>query len=94
MPRQNPCGCLPGHCYIWLKLYGNKHPSASQSAENSLAQCLYLFTSGSLPQGLYLVVSAGLISFTIASSIFRLKSTPSYSRPAAMRSAMAASSAM
>ena len=43
---------------------------------------------------LSLVVSAGLISFTIASSIFRLKSTPSCSRPAAMRSAMAASSAM
>ena len=92
-PLRVPAGAS---LYVWLKLYGNKHLSALQSAGNSLARGLYprTFTPGPSPQGLYLVVSAGLISFTIVSSIFRLKSTPSYSRPAAMRSAMAASSAM
>ena len=39
--------------YVWLKLYGNKHLSALQSAGNSLARGLYprTFTSGPLLGG-------------------------------------------
>ena len=39
--------------YVWLKLYGNKHLSALQSAGNSLARGLYLmtFTPGPLLGG-------------------------------------------
>ena len=35
--------------YAWLKLYGNKSLSALQSAENSLAQGLYLGAFISVP---------------------------------------------
>ena len=46
MPRRNPLRVPAGaSLYVWLKLYGNKHLSALQSAGNSLAR--------GLPQGLY-----------------------------------------
>ena len=54
MPRRNPLR-VPARAslYVWLKLYGNKHLSALQSAGNSLARGLYprTFTSWSLLGG-------------------------------------------
>ena len=76
MPRQNPCGCLPGHRCMYGSSCMETNISAHYRALETAWHGVYprVFTPGPSPQSLYLVVSAGLISFTIASSIFRLKS--------------------